>query len=242
MDKFQWILNQNTTFIQGNCDGPHFVSAPKYWPSRVLNVVTCWDWYPTNTGSVILVRALCCSRCRVMIDFISITKGTQCACLRQQIFEWTTDCMFHYGVISWKSFPLYWTVSPLSYLYTGNLISGMTADWELDTIEYRYNNVQHNSTLQRALQFLRGNILHLVQWNFDRNSYIFIQQNAFENVIWKLWRRPFCLGLNVLTQRMLGIGYFAAPISNVGQCIIYLRLDTFWRFSYAFVTKSELRT
>ena len=28
------------------------------------------------------------------------------------------------------------------------------------------------------------------------NSYIFIQENPFENVVWK-WR-PFCLGLNVI--------------------------------------------
>ena len=34
------------------------------------------------------------------------------------------------------------------------------------------------------------------QWNVNRNSYIFIQENAFENVVCK--RRPFCLGLNVL--------------------------------------------
>ena len=24
-----------------------------------------------------------------------------------------------------------------------------------------------------------------LQWNFNQNSYIFIQENAFENVIWK---------------------------------------------------------
>ena len=35
-----------------------------------------------------------------------------------------------------------------------------------------------------------------LQWNLNRNSHIFIQGNAFENVVWE-WR-PFCLGLNVL--------------------------------------------
>ena len=35
-----------------------------------------------------------------------------------------------------------------------------------------------------------------LQWNLKRNSYIFIQENAFENVVWK-WR-PFCLSLYVL--------------------------------------------
>ena len=34
------------------------------------------------------------------------------------------------------------------------------------------------------------------QWNINRNSYIFIQENASENVVGK-WRRS-CIGLNVL--------------------------------------------
>ena len=37
-----------------------------------------------------------------------------------------------------------------------------------------------------------------LQLNFNGNSYIFIQQNPFQNVIWK--SRPFCLGLNVLNN------------------------------------------
>ena len=35
-----------------------------------------------------------------------------------------------------------------------------------------------------------------LQWNFHRNSSIFIQDNAFESVVCE--RRPFCLGLNML--------------------------------------------
>ena len=34
------------------------------------------------------------------------------------------------------------------------------------------------------------------QWNLNRNSSIFIQQNGFENVVWKM--AAICLGLNVL--------------------------------------------
>ena len=34
------------------------------------------------------------------------------------------------------------------------------------------------------------------QWNLNQNLYIFIQENASANVVWK-WR-PFCVGLNVL--------------------------------------------
>ena len=35
-----------------------------------------------------------------------------------------------------------------------------------------------------------------LQWTLNRNLYIFIQENAFENDVWK-WL-PFCLSLNVL--------------------------------------------
>ena len=49
------------------------------------------------------------------------------------------------------------------------------------------------------------NIVNLIlrdklQWNANRNSYIVSQENACENVVCRKWR-PFCLGLNVLTQR-----------------------------------------
>ena len=36
-----------------------------------------------------------------------------------------------------------------------------------------------------------------LQWNFNRNSNIFIQENAFENVVCEM--ASICLGLNVLT-------------------------------------------
>ena len=37
-----------------------------------------------------------------------------------------------------------------------------------------------------------------LQWNFNKNSYIFIQENAFENVVWKMATissRPQCVKL-----------------------------------------------
>ena len=37
-----------------------------------------------------------------------------------------------------------------------------------------------------------------LQWNFNRNLYIFIQENAFENVVWKM--AAISLGLNVLNR------------------------------------------
>ena len=37
-----------------------------------------------------------------------------------------------------------------------------------------------------------------LRWNFNQNSYIFVEENAFENVVWKM--ASIFLGLNVLTH------------------------------------------
>ena len=44
---------------------------------------------------------------------------------------------------------------------------------------------------------VRWALRNKLQWNLNRNSYIFIQENKFENVVRKKWR-PFCLGFNVI--------------------------------------------
>ena len=38
-----------------------------------------------------------------------------------------------------------------------------------------------------------------LQWNFNQNPYIFNQENAFENAVWKM--EAICLGLNVLFRQ-----------------------------------------
>ena len=42
--------------------------------------------------------------------------------------------------------------------------------------------------------YVEGHPWNKRQWNFNRNSNISIQENAFENVVCKKWR-PFCLGV-----------------------------------------------
>ena len=48
-----------------------------------------------------------------------------------------------------------------------------------------------------ACIYLKKNIRNKRHWNFDRNSYIFIQENVFESVVWKmsviLFRPPQCV-------------------------------------------------
>ena len=41
-----------------------------------------------------------------------------------------------------------------------------------------------------------GTLYNKTQWNLNRNLYIFIQENAFENIVWKM--AAFCVGLNLL--------------------------------------------
>ena len=62
----------------------------------------------------------------------------------------------------------------------------LTMAWRLNHyLNQCWNIVNSNWTLR-----------HKLQWNRNRNSYIFIK-NAFENIGWQKMR-PFCLGLNVL--------------------------------------------
>ena len=62
-----------------------------------------------------------------------------------------------------------------------------------------------------------------LQWNFKRNSYIFIQENAFENVVWKM--AAICLGLNVLSQ----LAKWACPRGPPEN----LQRTIWWRSDYA---------
>ena len=43
------------------------------------------------------------------------------------------------------------------------------------------------------------------QWNVDRNSYISIQEKAFENIVCEM--EAFCLRLNVLTWKVCVVGW-----------------------------------
>ena len=51
--------------------------------------------------------------------------------------------------------------------------------------------------LNQCWAILNWTLRNKLQWNLSRNSSILIQENKFENVIWKC--RAFCLGVNVLT-------------------------------------------
>ena len=46
------------------------------------------------------------------------------------------------------------------------------------------------------IYFVSWTLRNQLQWNFNPNTKIFIEENAFENIIWKWW--PLCIGLNAL--------------------------------------------
>ena len=49
------------------------------------------------------------------------------------------------------------------------------------------------------------NISSKLRWNHNRNSNIFIQENAFESIVWKMGKWRSCsLGLNVFSNEPLG--------------------------------------
>ena len=62
--------------------------------------------------------------------------------------------------------------------------------------------------LNQCWNIVNWDLGNKLQWNLSRNLCIFIKENAFENVFWKMLAvlsqpsgkcRPFCLGLNVLS-------------------------------------------
>ena len=50
--------------------------------------------------------------------------------------------------------------------------------------------------LNHCWNIVNGTLGNKLQWNFNRNSNIFIQEKAFENVVYEM--ASICLGLNVL--------------------------------------------
>ena len=52
--------------------------------------------------------------------------------------------------------------------------------------------------LNQCWNIVNWTLRNKLQWNLNRNSYIFIHENAFENIVCKI--AAICLGLNVLTS------------------------------------------
>ena len=67
-----------------------------------------------------------------------------------------------------------------------------------------------------------------LQWNFNRNSYIFIQENAFENVVWKMaaiLSRPQCVKFFLLRVAWV----MCSLISSSNTCyFIGQKCTSFW--------------
>ena len=59
------------------------------------------------------------------------------------------------------------------------------------------------SRTMQCWDIVNWNLRNKLQWNLKRNSYIFIQENAFENVVWKMaaiLSRPQCVNEQILTN------------------------------------------
>ena len=52
--------------------------------------------------------------------------------------------------------------------------------------------------LNQSWNIVNWTLRNKLQWNFNHNSYIFIDENAFENVVWKM--AAIFLGLNLLKR------------------------------------------
>ena len=92
-------------------------------------------------------------------------------------------------VIKWKYFPRYWTLvrkiyrspldSPLKGQWPGTLMFSLISAWKngwannRDTGDLRRHHAHYNVTVMK------------IQFQFDRNSNLFVEEKLFENVTWK---------------------------------------------------------
>ena len=57
--------------------------------------------------------------------------------------------------------------------------------------------------LNQCWNSVKSTLRNKLQWNFNRNSYVFIKENAFENVVWKMaaiLSRPQCVKVSFRCQ------------------------------------------
>ena len=105
-------------------------------------------------------------------------------------FAWYTsyseNCSLHYNHLMWKT-----TNSIINLPY---LISFLTHRGRVTHISVsQLITIVSDNGLWNIVIWTRGKKF---QWNLNRNLYIFIQENAFENVVWKMaaiLSRPQCV-------------------------------------------------
>ena len=72
-----------------------------------------------------------------------------------------------------------------------------------------------------------------LQWNFNRNSYIFIQENAFQNVVWKMaaiLSRPQCVKTELHVKGLWFVG-FGNTWLYINACILLYHDDVIkWKY------------
>ena len=72
----------------------------------------------------------------------------------------------------------------------------------------------NGSTPSRRWNFVNLNLRNKLKWNFNRNQYIFVQENAFEYVVWKtaaILPRPPCVNRAVFAFLWLSPSQLCAP-------------------------------
>ena len=66
------------------------------------------------------------------------------------------------------------------------------------TIISSYNGLAPSRNLNQCWNTVNSNLRNKLQWNLERNSYIFIHENVFENVVCEM--AAICLRLNAVER------------------------------------------
>ena len=96
--------------------------------------------------------------------------------------------------------------------------------------------------LNQCWNVVNWTIRNKLQWNLKRNSYIFIQENAFENVVWKMaaiLSRPQCVKLK---HGPVSLTYFILSRSRWIHLHIYNIFIVFFALQGASLTISRRLT
>ena len=59
-------------------------------------------------------------------------------------------------------------------------------EWRYVSSEDDAGNKSKTTNARKSNYRQSSNIIYKRQWNFNRNQYIFIQENTFEHIVWKM--------------------------------------------------------
>ena len=161
-------------------------TSKHYWPSVVE--WTSEQWFPLTKNQWAYLGAH-----KYTESYLRILGSYPCETLRMWARSYTKFCSSE-SAHAVRCYRADMRIRPLSHL--GRVTHICVSKLSILGSSHYLNQCWHivNLTLGNKLQ-----------WNLNRNWYVFFQENAFENVVWKM--AAICLGLNVLNSKSVSLSW-----------------------------------